>query len=494
MNLQFANHNPQLTTHNSQPTPNNSNSQHTTSNPQHPTSNYNTQHTMIFRTVIITFLIAAIFHISPAFCAKINFTPRASVEEEYTDNLFLTENNTKDDFVTTVSAGFVLDVAGRTGGLALSLDPNYEFYNQFDQFNEWGLLSDLKAWTSPSRATRFDLTNRFTRTTDPLGRDDYIAAVDGQVEEIGDTTLRTGRQPYYRNNARLNANHQFGREDRVYAGFLYGLLRNDDDQVEDNDEYRPSVGLDYWFTHRYGTQLFGEFTRGEFSHDNNFTGEPQGDFNNWLGQVRLLGRMTRHFSLFFQYDQVNRHFTSGRENDYLVYAPSAGFTYAISEDISLRLGLGYYRQVIENQKDHDDPFVNGEISKSWDFKRGFVNLTGLSGLTQNDFGAQNIGFQQFAAVQGSAGYDFTRKIAGDIGAYFRYAHTPAQSGPNAEGSQDTSQFHADAGIGYLLTRWMKGRLGYRFNTYNASGGGSDDYTENSVLLTITLQPEQPWRF
>lgn len=439
-------------------------------------------------------LIAFLLIPGTSLAAKFTFTPRASIESAYSDNVFLTEDDTEDDLVTTVSAGFVLDLDDRTKGLTFSLDPNYEFYKRFDEFNEWGLLSDLKAWTSTSRATRFEVTNRFTRTTNPLERDDRIAAVGGQVQEVGDTTLRTGRQPYYRNQARLNASHRFGREDRVYAGFLYGLLRNDDNQIEDNDEYRPSVGLDYWFTHRFGSKIFGEFTRGEFSHDDEFSGLPQGDFNNWLGTVRLLGRMTRHFSLFFQYDQVYRHFTSGSDNDYSVYAPSAGFTYDIAEDLYLRLGLGYYRQVIENEENHDDPFVNGEISKAWKFKRGFVNLKGLSGLTQNDFGAQNIGFQQFATIQGAAEYNFTRKVAGDIGAYYRYAHTPERSGQNTDDDLDTSQIHAEAGIGYLITRWMNIRLGYEFNKYSSSEGDVNDYTENRALLTITLQTDRPWRF
>jgi len=272
------------------------------------------------------------------------------------------------------------------------------------------------------------------------------------------------------------------------------LLRNDDNQVEDNDEYRPSIGLDYWFTQKFGSEFFGEFTRGEFSRQSNFDGESTSDFDNWLGTLRLLGRITRHVSLFFQFDQVYRDFDSNAENDYLVYAPSAGFTYTITEDMYLRLGLGYYWQDFKNDKNEGNPFINGEISKTWNFRRSSINLTGVSGLTQNDFGAQNVGFQQFATIQGTANYDFTRQIVGDIGAYYRYAHTPAQSDENDRNDLDTNQFQISAGIGYVPTSWMTVRLGYEFNKYNSSDGDSSDYTENRGLLTITLQPDQPWRF
>ena len=60
--------------------------------------------------------------------------------------------------------------------------------------------------------------------------------------------------------------------------------------------------------------------------------------------------------------------------------------------------------------------------------------------------------------------------------------------------EDTNQYQISAGIDYLPTRWMTIRLGYEFNKYNSSDGDSDDYTENRGLLTITLVPDQPWRF
>jgi hypothetical protein len=426
-----------------------------------------------------------------AFSAQFRFTPRASVQGEYTDNVFLTKDNTDDDFITRISAGFTAELLGKTNGLSLSFDPGYVFYQDFTEKNTWRLPANLRAWTDLSRATRLEFSNNFLRTEDPVAQD-LVTAEGRRVEETGDNTLRRGRDPYYRNRARVNASHQFGREDRVYAGFLYGLLRNDDDRVEDNDEYRASAGLDYWFTQAFGSQLFGEYTRGEYSQSSDFTGVPSGDFDNLWGTVRFLGRMTRHFSLFFQYDQIKRNYTSGIDNDYVVYAPSAGFTYDFSEDMYLLLGLGIYKQVIENEKDHDDPFINGEISKTWDFTRGSINLTGLSGLTQNDFGAQNIGFQQFAAIRGTANYSFTRQITGDIGAFYRYDHTPARSDEVDQDDEDSNRYQARVGIGYGPTRWMTLRLGYEFNKYDTNA--NDDYTENRVLLTITLAPDQPWRF
>jgi uncharacterized protein (PEP-CTERM system associated) len=184
-------------------------------------------------------LIAAFSHNPMAFSAQFIFTPRASVQEEYTDNVFLTNDNTEDDFITTLSAGFTAELLGRTSGLELSFDPGYVFYQDFTDNNTWRLPAGFRAWTTPSRSTRFEFSDDFLRTEDPIDQD-RITTEGGRVEETGDTTVRRNREPYYRNTARFNASHQFGREDRVYAGILYGLLRNDDHQVEDNDEYPPA--------------------------------------------------------------------------------------------------------------------------------------------------------------------------------------------------------------------------------------------------------------
>ena len=262
---------------------------------------------MLFKTLSIALLTAALLHNPIAFCAQFNFMPRATTTSEYTDNVNLTKDDKKDDFIIVVGAGFTASLLGKTSGAELSFDQSYAFYDKNTDNDAWRIPLNFRAWTALSKNTDLTFTNTFLLTEDPVAQD-RLTAEGGSVEETGDTTVRRGRNQYYRNRARLDASHQFGREDRVYAGFLYGLLRNDDDQVEDNDEYRPSVGLDYWFSQKFGSQFFGEFTRGEFKQRSDFDGEPTSDFDNWLGTLRLLGRMTRHFSLFFQYDQVYRDF------------------------------------------------------------------------------------------------------------------------------------------------------------------------------------------
>ena len=81
---------------------------------------------------------------------------------------------------------------------------------------------------------------------------------------------------------------------------------------------------------------------------------------------------------------------------------------------------------------------------------------------------------------------------GDISAYYRYAFIPEREGEEVDENVTTNQLQARLGLSYLPTRWMTLRLGYTFNKYISSD--DDDYTENRGLLTITLAPDQPWRF
>ena len=110
-------------------------------------------------------LISALYPIPMAYSAQINFTPRASAAEEYTDNVFLDDDNTEDDFITILSAGFMAQLLGRANGLELSFDPAYAFYQEFTENDGWRLPASLRAWTDLTRATRLEFSNDFILTT-----------------------------------------------------------------------------------------------------------------------------------------------------------------------------------------------------------------------------------------------------------------------------------------------------------------------------------------
>jgi hypothetical protein len=280
---------------------------------------------------IIT-LLTGLSILTSASAYQLNFTPRASTSLEYTDNLFLSEENKESELITVVSVGFTLALLERNRGLEISYDPAYAFYNDFDENDSLRHDAGLLAWSDLGKNTRLEFSNRFLLTEDPLGEDELI--IDDQVIIPGDTTIRRSRNEYYSNTAILRLNHKFGLNDIVYAEFLHSILRNDDTGIEDNDRYQPALGLNYWFSNQYGLETRAEYTRGNFSQDREFQGTPTDNFDNWSGSLKFINMLTRNFSLFAQYDHAYRKYDGDFDDDYHLYSPSAGFQYNVSEDLS----------------------------------------------------------------------------------------------------------------------------------------------------------------
>jgi hypothetical protein len=446
---------------------------------------------MRLKIFVVVFFSVFIFT-QVAFSLQYTFQPRVSASEEYTSNVFLSPDNEEDDWITIVSAGFTAAALGKTGGLEVSYDPAYAKYYDFDENDGWRHDAKLRIWSDLGKTTRFEVNDSFLRTEDPLEEEDLLSLRDGDVIQEGDTTIRKNRRTYYRNTANARLSHQFGKEDSIYAGFTYGLLRNKDDQEEDNDYYSPAVGLNYWFGPKFGFQSNATYTRADFDQDSDFIGDGTDDFENYAGMIRLIGRTGARFGIFAQHDQIYRDF-DGDDNDYLVYAPSAGFQYMVEEGLNLRLGAGYFYVDVDNDENEQGIFGNGQIDKTWTSERGSLTLAALTGLDQSNFGAENVGLEKFAGVQGSAVYRLARTVSWDINGSYRYSDVigDADSGDEDAGS-NVHRFRAGSGFTIEPLRWMAIRLSYNFNKVN-SDNEFDEYDEHRGLINITLTPSQPFR-
>jgi hypothetical protein len=114
--------------------------------------------------ILGTWLVLALVSVltaGTASAAQLLFTPRASVEERYSDNIYLTNNNKKSDFITTPTVGFTVEVPGQTTGLSLSYDGGYNFYAKYDENDGWQHNAVGSFWHNFSRETRLDLNSSF---------------------------------------------------------------------------------------------------------------------------------------------------------------------------------------------------------------------------------------------------------------------------------------------------------------------------------------------
>jgi hypothetical protein len=424
-----------------------------------------------------------------ALSVELSLTPNFSVTGTYTDNLFLSSNNKEDDFITVLSPGVSLEIIGINSGIDISYNPAYAKYQEFDENDTWRHHAELLAWNDFSRDTRMEFFNLFLRTEDPLGEEDVL--IEDEPVVVADTTGRTGRDKYYRNEASLSLSHQFGANDTASIEFEYGLLRNDDQTVQDNDRYAATMNVGYWLTNTFGTDLTAVFTRGEFEKPTDETGTETDDFNDWDGTIRVINQMTRRFGTFCQYNHIYRDYDGDINDDYQIYTAIAGINYEVAENLLLDLGFGYFYQEIYGDEDESGFYVNGYLDKIWYLKRSTIQIIGRTGIERQEFGAENIGFQRFAEIETLADYRFTNRISGDVSGQIRYTN---QIGDNDEQDQESIEkysYRFGAGLDYEMTRWMVVRLEYTFNQFD-SNNNTNDYKENRVFFGVTIEPEQPW--
>ena len=317
---------------------------------------------------------------------KKTFTPKAAINEEYTGNVFYTNEDTQSDFVTVVSAGFDLEISTRNNGFNFSYMPEASFYSENSENNTLRHTANLNGWWDYSKKTKISVFDSFKRTEEPLNPiEDVITA--GDLPSSGmrpDTTRRKGLQPFYTNDVGFQVSHQFSKTDAITLGYTYSILENEDPEVEDNARHSPSIGYSHRFNPYMDIAFNGGYTRGIFQGESD-------DVDEWTGGVVLTRQFTKKWSGNLTYNHTMINYDSGI-GDYQVYDPSVGFGYVLDEDMSLSLNVGYF---IQDKKDGDSEkglSISGDIGKNWAFKRGSIALTGSSGYDQSYFGAENLGF------------------------------------------------------------------------------------------------------
>jgi hypothetical protein len=438
-----------------------------------------------------------------ALAAQFLFTPRAAVQERFSDNIYLTKNDKEDDFITTPLVGFTLEVPGQTTGISLSYDGGYNFYAKNNENDSWQHDAVGSFWHNFTRATRLDVNNRFLYAQSPLSNRDVVNQ-QGDVVAPGDYSRRTGLNTYYRDYSTARLTHQFGLENSIYGQFTYGFLKNQSDEYEDSQEISPSVGMTYWWSTWTGIELGADYLRGLYSGGQGATntqdGTDQDDFYQVSGRVRLNHRLSPQFGIFEQYRQIYRNYdanqagqvqagTDGELNqDYLVYAPSVGVFYQFDPTLTASLGVGYYYQQVQDGKDQQGPFPTVDINKLWDYQTWSIRTRGSSGIGSQDFSADNQGFNRYAQANITGQYNFTRQLYGEASFLYRYSDYI-----NGEDDKVDHNIRPQVALGYKVFRWMDVKLSYSYNKFIVTNNSEDDYEENSVLLSVTLQSDQPWR-
>jgi len=436
---------------------------------------------MNYKITIPLFFLGIFFIINNAYSFQADFTPRISVNEEYSDNIYLSSGNKEHDYITSISPGFTLDLPGQRIGATISYEPSFVFYKRETDNNTIRQNAQFSGWSSLSKNTRLELNNSFVRTEDPLEEDDLFLET-GESLRDPDHTVRQSREPYYTNTTSLDFIHQFGAADFFRMGYTYDILQNENPEDDDNKSQTSSLGLTCWFLPDMGFETDFSYTSAKYSG----TDDPADDSKELQGSLRLIKRFSRHLEGFINYNHVIMDYM-GDEEDYQVFDPSIGINYAISDDAHLNIGVGYFIQDREESDGDSGLSLTGDIGKAWDFRRGSIGLTGAMGYDEANLGAENLGFEKYYEIACIGEYALTQRLNANTSYSFRrskYVDTDENR------TDRTSSF--GAGFRYAPARWIFLNLNYQYNTV-ASTDREDEYDENRVVFSISLLPERPWK-
>ena len=433
------------------------------------------------KITLLTFLI--LFIHTCAYSATL-FTPRLTIREEYSDNLDLTPDSEKADWITTISPGASLEIAGRTSGILLDYEPSIVMYSRYNEYDTWRHRGNIGFWADLSRRTSFEFENVSTYTEDPISE--------------SDTTVRTGRYHYFLNIASTTLSYQFGPQDSLNLGYIYEFLENEDTSLENDDAYaqdtqrhEPYIRLTYWpFENEWGTETEVRYSK-RFYKESDFFFEPSGDFDDplddfdlWTAGLRLIRRFNQRIDGSFRYTYSNMEFDGPRDENYQLHIIGPGLQYIIGEHTDLSAELMYFIRDREISKDESGFIFISELFQRWPFSRSYIELTASSGYQPDTFGAESNGFDIFAEIDATYEHSFTRQTRWDIFGAARYDQYI-----DREPERVDNTFRAGTGLSHRILSWATLRLEYRYRQV-LSENYESEYVENRGMISLTMMPSR----
>lgn len=425
---------------------------------------------------------------------RISYLPRAETQLEYSGNVFLAtdDQEQESESILLLRAGFNLGMDGRQNGLTLDYAPSYSIYSNNSDNNTLRHALDLNAWQRLSKRSELNLTGSFQRTEDPFGnRNRQVAdntestdaadpqSIEPQIEPMlddADGTIRRGRQPYNQTKAGLGWSYQFSTKNSVNLNYDYSRLDNDDEALQDNQRHAVGGGLTWEIYPRLTMDVELTFSYGIFENDSD-------DLYQYGGLVGFSYQLSKKLVGLADFEVRTTDYDGDREG-YTVYAPSVGMEYNIAKGFDLSLSLGYYLQTRSNREDESGFTVDGNIGKTWAFKRGSFRINGSSGYEENFFGAENLGFTVFWQVDAGADYALTKQLRWNASGSYREDDYKDQ----ADDRKD-DLWTVGTGLSYKPEqyKWLRCSLDYDYRMRD-SNNDRNTYTEDRVTFLISVAP------
>jgi len=393
--------------------------------------------------------------------------PRISVSEVYDDNIYLENINEKSDYLTTVSPGINLTISSLSNSLSLDYAPTWVWYDKYDENDTVRQTATLGFWQNMAEHLRFDLTDTYLRTEEPIEETEEVEGV------------RTTRNTYERNTGSASLQYQFGPEDTIALGYRNNLLKNEDPTLDDGTIQNPSCSISYWFNVKNALELNYEFTDAIFwRDDDSLAGD---DYQGHAAGLRYSRRFTPHTRGSIGYNFTNRNF-EGLTEDYKIHDGTLGFDHSFSPDLSFSIGTGIFTQ--KNERSHDQTGYSYDASLAKRFERGSFTIGGRGGWDEAYLEAERRGFIRFWSTNTRLDYQIMEPLSVYGGASYRQDKDLAD--------REWKTWRGNCGLRWAFLRWLSLSLDYSYADRD-DDVDTEDYRVNRVMLILTARkPFSRW--
>ena len=330
------------------------------------------------------------------------FRPRISVQEDYTSNLDLTKENTREDFFTTVSPGLgfrATESPQAKFGLDLDYALGVVFYAHHSELNYVSHTGALNTWYTFGNRWTLRVWDSYTRSQDPV--EQYIT-IQPQPGVYYPGTQRE-RFTYERNIVEPSLTYQFGREDRFELLYRNNYYNTANPTGEDSLGHNVTPRLTYWFNIRHGIILEYAFQTVDYDFQPDLTGH--------RGRGRYTYRFNPQTSIFAEYIYDTIIYDSPGI-DFYVQNPSVGITHAFTPTLTSRLQVGYFWRTPKEGEAIEGFTVDAGITQRT--PRLTLDFAVQGGYNYDFFSSETLGFYRYYRGVASLTYLLTQRFSASL--------------------------------------------------------------------------------
>ena len=406
-----------------------------------------------------------------------HFHPSLTLQEYYSDNIFLTSTKPQGDWITTIypglrlstsraevtTPGLIQQAPAESSGVDLQYRLGLVSYASHVEDNYISHEGTLNTWYTFDRKFTMRLREYLIRSEDPLEREYTVGALQNQYL-LG---IQNQRSIYTRNVLEPSVGYQFGKENRFDLYYRSNIYVNENPSFEGSRENYINPKLTYWFDIHNGVTLDYGLTRADFDRSPDFWGN--------TARARYTYRLNPQTSIFGEYKYITRNFESPGV-DYDVHNPSIGIEQAFSPTLSGRLQVGYFWENPEMGSSITGISYEGNLTQRTEKTTCILSFQG--GYTEVYFVAQNLGFSRYYRTIGTVSHRLMARMTIGFSGSLERPEYPSS------GQKDWI-WMIGGNASYQIRRWLMISL-EAYRREDNSNVGTANYSETRGILRLSV--------